>query len=77
MKTKSCSGCAGLMKSIGNSTPHVYCEGNYHVEEIETVVYNKKLDFDVNIRPINNCKRRTLLSYALMRIEDNKGHLPL
>lgn len=67
-KIKSCAGCAGLMKITGNGDPCVYCDGSFPVEKIQNRVYDKKLQMDIDIRPINNCKKRNLLSYALMCI---------
>lgn len=71
-KTKSCAGCVGLIKVTGNGCPYVFCSGNFQTEKIAKPVYDKRLDFDVNIKPLTNCKCRNTLKFCLMCINKVK-----
>ena len=72
-KIRSCAGCVGLVKVTNIANPYVYCSGCFEVEQALKPVYDKRLDFDVNIKPLIDCKCRSTLKFCLMCI--NKQNL--
>lgn len=69
-KIKSCAGCVGLSKRTNVGQAYVFCSGLFNTVKIEKTVYDKRLDIDVDIKPINNCKCKNMLTFVNMCINN-------
>jgi len=57
IKVKSCAGCRGLFHS---SNGGVHCYLRNPVTDSDEEVLDRRLDCYVKIRPVGNCKSRTI-----------------
>lgn len=58
-RIKSCAGCRALFKSTNNGAAFVWCYLNKTMVISQSGVLDKRLDFIVYRKPIENCKVKT------------------
>lgn len=56
---RNCAGCRALFKTTNNGYPFVWCYLNKQMIDAEKEVLDKRLDFMVKKRPVENCKVKT------------------
>ena len=55
----TCAGCRALFKTTNNGDPFVWCYLSKRMVKTEKGYLDKRLDFEVFRRPVENCKVRT------------------